>query len=330
MRCVNCNNDMKVKKDAFFKGRCSNCGHEFAITHPENGISDARVQGAITRISDNGKLYYLPSHTEYEIRRGQRRKSARRKWYVLAALILLCVVAWLIFWMDWVVFGFIVGAIAFVALAKGLFQSHEPQADLRSLIERFEDINPPSHSELAKAVQELPDDLSFSADTLLICEDDSYVNFLLANNFHLQNACPVIGKDGYGQALFPDILDRARQTPEVRVFVLHHLSPAGLDFVRDVRHSKEWFGEHPGATVIDLGLSPGQKPMVESLFRPLSSIPGRHRSQQVPGLPLGYGADLGAFRPELLLVMLALGLEGGAAMALPLDDEANQHDRRSE
>ena len=150
MRCVNCNNDMKVKKDAFFKGRCSNCGHEFAITHPENGISDARVQGAITRISDNGKLYYLPSHTEYEIRRGQRRKSARRKWYVLAALILLCVVAWLIFWMDWVVFGFIVGAIAFVAPAKGLFQSHEPQADLRSLIERFEDINPPSHWSLPR------------------------------------------------------------------------------------------------------------------------------------------------------------------------------------
>ncbi len=110
MRCINCNSDIKKKNDSDFVGRCTNCGHQFAIVEPENGVSDARLKNAADNVSDNGKLYYLPSHTEHEIRRGQLRKRSRNKWCLLPGLGLVLFTAWLVLFTDWAVpFAFFVG-----------------------------------------------------------------------------------------------------------------------------------------------------------------------------------------------------------------------------
>ena len=330
MRCINCNSDIKKKNDSNFVGRCTNCGHQFSIVEPENGISDSRLKNAIDSVSDHGKLYYLPSHTEYEVRRAQLRKRSGRKWFLLPGLGLVLVGVWLAFSTDWWPVAFVVGFVALALIRKG-FESHKPPDELPALIKRFEDINPPDHAVphgealVEKVAAGLHEGLDFSTDHVLICEDERYVDFLLANDFHLLNACPVVTASGYPQALFPGVIAKVKQSPEPKVFVLHHLSPAGLEFVREVRHSPEWFGDHPGAKVVDLGLSPTQKSMVEGLLSPLSSIPGKHQSNQVPGLPPGQGAELGAFRPELLLAMAAFGIAGFAPMVLPIDSAASGH-----
>ena len=330
MRCINCNSDIKKKNDSNFVGRCTNCGHQFAIVEPENGVSDSRLKNAIDNVSDNGMLYYLPSHTEHEIRRGQLRKGSWRKWFLVSGFIVALLAAWLWFFTDWEPAAFIVGLAALGLFGKGV-ESHKPPGELPALIKRFEDINPPDHTVphgeelVSKVAPGLHEGLDFSGDCVLICEDERYVDFLLANDFHLLNACPVVTASGYPQALFPDVIAKVKQSPEPKVFVLHHLSPAGLEFVREVRHSPEWFGDHPGAKVVDLGLSPTQKSMVEGLLSPLSSIPGKHQSNQGPGLPPGQGAELGVFRPELLLAMAAFGIVGLAPMALPIDSAASGH-----
>ena len=195
---------------------------------------------------------------------------------------------------------------------------------------RFEQANPtqsgvPGENELmAKLKEGVGPNTTPPGNQVLVCEDKRVVDFFLANEFHLRHACPVIGIGGYPLDVFPGLMERLKQSEKADVFVIHSLAPSGLEFARSVRWDESWFGGFENVNVVDLGLRPSQKPLVDTLMRPINEIPGRHTSDQVPGFTPGMGVELSTFRPETLIAMVALGIDERAPMR-PIEEHLNKH-----
>ena len=331
MRCAGCGKDVKKKKHKTFMGRCPHCGHQFAITNPrDSGVSDYRIRKATDRVSKDQTLFHLPAQTHYEVLRSLEPPSSSRARDALISLGALMAAGALWNW-DWPTLAVILALIGLL-VGLGVFigggSKKTSTAKVAGLVREFEKVNPtanqvPTSEALISRFSDSTQSLKLPADRALICEDRRVVDFYLANEFHLQHACPVIGPDGYPHEVFPNLIEQLSTSQQARVFVLHNLTPAGLSFLKAVRGSKRWFGGRENVSVIDLGLSPVHLPMVKNSLRPLGEIRGNHTTNQVPGLPPGMGAEVSAFRPELLLSMTALGLHEGAALRFS-DQQAAQ------
>ncbi|MEV4141149.1 hypothetical protein AB0J72_54420 [Dactylosporangium sp. NPDC049742] len=95
---------------------------------------------------------------------------------------------------------------------------------------------------------DVPDLYDYGLPRLLVCQDAAIAGMLLANELHMESACPVFAERDL--PLDPRLTDALRRAGDAAVFVLHDASAAGYATVDAVR---EWAGElrvHP------LGLRP--------------------------------------------------------------------------
>ncbi|MDG6105118.1 hypothetical protein Daura_33540 [Dactylosporangium aurantiacum] len=95
---------------------------------------------------------------------------------------------------------------------------------------------------------DVPDLYDYGLPRLLVCQDAGIAGMLLANELHMESACPVFALRDL--PLDPRLAEALRRTGDAAVYVLHDASRAGYAAVEDVR---AWAGDlrvHP------LGLRP--------------------------------------------------------------------------
>ncbi|MEV4516258.1 hypothetical protein AB0K00_45765 [Dactylosporangium sp. NPDC049525] len=95
---------------------------------------------------------------------------------------------------------------------------------------------------------DVPDLYDYGLPRLLVCQDAAIAGMLLANELHMESACPVFALRDL--PLDPRLTAALHRTGDAVVYVLHDAGPSGYAAVDDVRR---WAGElrvHP------LGLRP--------------------------------------------------------------------------
>ncbi|MDY6784646.1 MAG: MFS transporter permease [Cyanobacteriota bacterium] len=106
---------------------------------------------------------------------------------------------------------------------------------------------------------------AYSFDRAIVCDSAEIAQFLIANNFHLENNCAVLSIDGYPQNIFSTIMEMLHRNPNLKVYALHDASPQGISLANQLRTNNHWFA-NSSATIYDLGLSPRQVFKSRSLF----------------------------------------------------------------
>ena len=323
MQCLKCNHKEKRGSDT----SCTHCGHESVADAPRDGIGDKGIKDITDRLSPDGSVCFLRRHIAYEIKRRFNQKSSKYRAWMYVSLMVLFVVLVLAFIFDnkslqtlhlkndflGAVVEFvthpvpmiIVGLVAFGAVMAVLKIRPVPF----KLVQRFFEVNPHSSQIVdVDAVErqfeeDTPAELRIAVGRVLVCERRDIADFLLMNKFQLTHACPVIGPKGNDDPLYPSMVDDAK-AQSADVFVLHNLTPNGLKFAEKVKKSSKWFGKNNDVTVIDLGLSDGQRDQIGRLMVPLTLIPdGGSGSRKEKG------AEVTLVRPKMLLTMLGKCLE---------------------
>ncbi|WP_238005774.1 hypothetical protein KZZ52_43590 [Dactylosporangium sp. AC04546] len=95
---------------------------------------------------------------------------------------------------------------------------------------------------------DVPDLYDYGLPRLLVCQDPAIAGMLLANDLHMESACPVVALRDL--PLDPRLTAALRRAADTAVHVLHDASTAGYAAVQDVRR---WAGD---VRVHPLGLRP--------------------------------------------------------------------------
>jgi hypothetical protein len=161
-----------------------------------------------------------------------------------------------------------------------------------------------------------PEVTAYSFDRLLVCQSDEIAQMLIANNFHFENNCAILGISGYPQRIFETAMQMLRRNPDLRVFALHDCSPEGIKLVYQLRTNPNWFPDESIA-IVDVGLSPRQILAAKSdLFvqRTVSSaqsaqtldraIREKLATAELAWLDIGNYVELESFTPQKLLQVL--------------------------
>jgi DNA-directed RNA polymerase subunit RPC12/RpoP len=262
MLCIRCSTDTKLseRKD----GRCPSCGGAFAF-EPRQGdpLSDRQMQRAIEVVSSEGEVWWNEDHLYFELGRRLLAPARRRARWVAGASLLGAAFAtamggWFVAWIP--------ALVGLWNLPRGWARVEDvlPRARFDALFGRWTDAHgrpsklivrrplPPPDAQRALD----PDIASYSFDRAVICDRPRTVDVLLANQFHFENNCAVLGVGGYPQATFALVRSMLKQNPRLRVYVLHEASPAGCATAARVANDGEWFGGR--VRVVDVGLSPRQ------------------------------------------------------------------------
>ncbi|WP_254407099.1 hypothetical protein [Streptomyces sp. GMY02] len=123
-----------------------------------------------------------------------------------------------------------------------------------------------------------PDLYDYGLPRLLVCQSRSVARMLLANDVHLEAACPVLTPDGL--PLDPRLVAGLGRVDGATVHVLHDASTAGLALVARVRES---VASAPGARAVrvaSMGLVPRHAAALH-----LTSPRGPAPDPEGPGLP---------------------------------------------
>ncbi len=317
MRCVGCEHKVKGKRLEDTGQRCPNCGHAFVADPPTDVFTDVGIRVALARVTADGTASFLSEHLGYELLRGiaaRRRRHKRSLIVVTIALLAGIVVAWVLR------SGVLLVPIGIGGLMLwGMARAFPHQPDVFALAARYLDVNPsPRRVPRAEAVTEaercaVPSGLG-AAKQILVCQHRQHCDFLLANGFHVHNACPVLGPDGYRADLYPGLVARLAREPAIVAFVVHDYTPAGLAFASAARAVPPWPGRGETVTMLDIGLGPAHRAALARSLRPVGAIPGA--AQGPIALPDDLGAELTAVRPAAMLAALATSLETRSPLAL--------------
>jgi hypothetical protein len=264
VKCIHCENDCK-KKDRL-NGKCIHCHRRFAF-EPTTGdiVTDMLFFRAIERVSGYGRVRFHAAHVYYEVRR-RLSKRARRTALIsgLALAVLVSAIGLL------AVSGASSGNLTFFAIvalvAAGVlfFALFGARAALPRLT--FDQLWPryvAAHGEPAglikpaapRAAQALPDELlDYSFDRAVICDRREAVDVLIANQFHFENNCAVLGVNGYPPNAFATVRAMLRKNPRLLVLAVHDADPAGCRLAYRLRTDPSWFAA--GARIVDVGLRP--------------------------------------------------------------------------
>ena len=312
MRCISCAQGVGAKRYVKNNGNCPNCGHSF-VAKPSDVITDLALKRAVERASSKDTLYFLVPHAVHELRRwylgkrpGDRDWGKRAGWTIGVGVAVAFALG-----SVWIGLG------ASVAVFAGwpLFRKGRPGvSDLTRTLRQFFQINPParlladSDAVIEEAAGGQMNGLGAATGRVVVCQRERMVDLLIANRFHLEAACPVVGPDGYPDRLFPGLIEELRGHDSVDVFVLHDLSAAGIEFANDVKAGPAWFGMCQGANVVDVGINPEHAPKLGDLFQPLNEIP-RAGAGNVPDVPEGMGMEFTVLRPDQLAKMLSTSID---------------------
>jgi hypothetical protein len=252
---------------------------------------------AIQRVSSRGAVKFGKAHLCEEVRRrlGKRRSTAKAPFTILlvggsvslfivsvgqasmglvsfAVLVALTLGAW------WRQRRYhvcpVLGAHSFEFLLARYGQVHGVPAQL---------IEPrsasPSRAEQRQAAPELDamraELAHYSFDRAVICDHPATVDVLLANQFHFENNCAVLGVDHYPPDNFELVRQMLRNNPRLLVVALHDASVDGCRLAHRLRNDAEWFRGQ--GTVVDVGLRPAHAKFFPGMHHPVEhAAPVRH------------------------------------------------------
>lgn len=279
MKCIHCQHDSKKKERP--DRHCPKCKRRFAF-EPTAGdiVTDMLFLRAIERVSSDGRVRFHASHAYYEVRR-RLKKQARRSALKLGliAFAVLALITTAIASTATSLPPYAVLAVLCFAFGSGLYRTLlSPQAALpRTTFDALWSRYVAAHGEPAalikpsapRAAQPLPEELlDYSFDRAVICDRPDAVDVLIANQFHFENNCAVLGVDGYPANAFATVRAMLRKNPRLLVLAIHDADPAGCRLVHRLRTDPGWFAA--GARIVDVGLRP----------RHAKFFPGMHLSAQ--------------------------------------------------
>jgi hypothetical protein len=208
--------------------------------------------------------------------------------------------------------------------------------DLENWLHRWQAINgkipqllpPPVTTAGAATVN--PDVTAYSFDRLVVCESDDIAQMLIANNFHFENNCAILSIGGYPQNIFDVTMQMLRRNPDLKVYLLHDCTIAGMGLLQQLQQSEEWFKDG-NVTVIDAGLRPSQVMAAKDMFIQSSTAAQQAKylkSSQFPDLSqsevdwlvAGTYVELASFTPQQLIQVLNRGIAGTRELLANNDD----------
>lgn len=266
MKCIHCGEDSQ-KKDRP-DGRCRACKHPFAFDPSgADPFSDAAFQHAIDVVSAQGTVRFVPEHVRWQLeKQGAKRPGVNP--LLLATLIQIVVVALAgcaALATDDLVIVIVVGAaltLFNVVVNLALWQARRfprgPGIAFGSWWQRWISVHgkpkgliePPRRRELPPMAAELE---GYSFDRAVICDRPELVDVLVANRFHFENNCAILGIGGYPEHAFELVRKMLRNNPKLLVLAVHDCAPAGCRMAHQLRTNPAWF---VGQRVVDVGLRP--------------------------------------------------------------------------
>ena len=305
MKCIYCEHDAMYPARA--SGHCPNCNKAYAF-EPRTGsaFSDMAFKSAIDAVSAGGTVRFLPEHVQYELQRRKRRgKGPSHLAFAIAGGSALLALATPLAILVAVVFGSVGLAMRpSDHIGDGSFQSDwarwcSVHGNPVGLIVRRQ--TAAKASEPYRGGDEME---QYSFDRAVICDRPETVDLLLANNFHFENNCAVLSRDGYPPRAFDTVKRMLRQNPKLTVYALHDATFAGCSLAQELASSPDWFQGR--ARVVEVGIRPGHTTRLRGLWTAPSPAP-----YSVTALTAAeqkwlasHSAELFAIRPEQVIKRL--------------------------
>ncbi|MBT9543818.1 MAG: hypothetical protein IV090_00365 [Candidatus Sericytochromatia bacterium] len=338
MKCLNCRTNSLYR--ARSGGKCPNCKKEF-VFEPKRGdlFTDTAFEAALNRVSAKNSLSYHPRQLYFELAR--RRYTVLNKAISPRGAVVGGVFGGIFFGVIFSIFmSMLLKGFAFW-LAEGLYVSFavwglfKLKRDTESPairldwpvflkhLRRWQTIQEPhmplllpekaeQQKKVSKPVsgQEKNEDLfDYNVDRLILCDKPEMVDFLLANQFHLEQKCAILAFNGYPRAHFEEIKMMLQRNPNLMVYLIHNASTNGCRIAAELKRP-EWF---PQARIFDLGLYPRQAQKFLGLFEPANA----------PALPIqGLSAEEQTWLETWKLDLMALP---PAALLKHLRNQISQH-----
>ena len=290
MKCLKCGNSALYRERG--SGQCPRCRQFFAF-EPKRGdpFTDTFFQAAIKRMTHHASAYH-PRQLYFELARRKRAKLLQHPLTLqkLIAITLpmgaICnVFCWLLFVQAiglsfWLVEPMYLGLV--LLIARGSWKrSRAPvpavsyEAFTRAL-QRWKKIYPDTLGSLMPPANTRPSTplppqqlQAYALERVVICDKPEMVDFLLANQFHLEQKCAVLCFNGYPHDSFEAICALLRRSPRLMVYLIHNASFNGCRILPELRQP-QWF---PGAQIFDIGLSPRQAQAFRGLWEPATGHP---------------------------------------------------------
>ena len=311
MKCIHCDKDSKLSERP--NGACPGCRNAFAF-EPTKGddFTDKAFEAAINAVSDTGAVRWLSSQLYFELMRRKIRKSPTRLFVIgfgLALALALYFIAtgsspplflnFILFFLgvtslvNWGVGVNRFTSFSLSVFSKSLARWRIAHGKPRGIIDTRSSVNPP---------RAIPSELlDYSFDRALICDRDDIVDFFIANNFHFENNCAILGFNRYPIHAFDAVLTMLRRNPRLIVVALHDATPQGCAMAQVLAQSESWFKGR--ARVVDVGLRPEHAKHFPGLRQrtrfPVSS--GRGISESDAAFLSKYTLALDVVRPAQLI-----------------------------
>jgi len=320
MRCVKCTRNLLYKERS--QKRCPHC-EQVLVFEPKTGdqITDRAFAEALDKLSDSGHLAWQPAQLHHALAKRHERKYLRGQTgtgLLIMAFILGIVFfifkPWLLqpLWLQSYLAGsaLILSVIVFALRSRPVMALEASQVKL--WLQRWQKVHGPpagliEQARLPRPRQEQTDPslLDYTVERAVICDKPETVDFLLANNLHIEQRCAILTLGGYPTERFEEIRQMLRRNPQLAVFVLHDASYNGCRLHQELIQNKDWF---PGSRrVWDIGIFPRHAQHFKGLWTPAQSPPSTallgYKPAELAWLQK-YRLSLMALPPPLLLKQL--------------------------
>lgn len=347
MKCIKCGVDNKYKDRIVTNGRCSNCKHPIVFDPRKDSlnITDPFFMNFCQFLSVNQSLYFTEKQFFYSFNKKLEKRFALKPGALAVILIVLGFVMFFISMASGSIQIFMGLFLLFIAIALlsifyMLSKSNKwrkrfgmsalvrdakmEESKVREIVSRWTSVNGwingllPPITPLTTQTNVSSEVANYSFDRLVVCENASVAQMLLANNFHFENNCAVLAIDKYPQNIFPLIMQMLRRNPDLKVYALHDASPTGCALVEKIRTDPEWFGGQ-NVAIYDLGLLPRQVFEKGGFVRrsavkatEAATIPNIIRlslqPDEIKWLEEGNYVEIESLPPQMLLRVLSMGI----------------------
>jgi len=206
------------------------------------------------------------------------------------------------------------------------FLANEVQVD--EWLERWQMVNGTLEKLLLHLYQNaLPGTIySENSTCAIICQSDEIAQFLIANNVDSENNCTILSINGYPQS-FDTAMEILRHNADLKVYVLHDATPAGLDLANQLRTNPNWF-PNQDIRIFDLGIFPHQilenrdmsvqnsKTMAKAARQLPYNVRQNLTVEEIAWLDAGNFVELESFEPPRLLRIVNYGLSMSTEMQI--------------
>ncbi|MBA3460910.1 MAG: hypothetical protein H0T46_13155 [Deltaproteobacteria bacterium] len=307
MKCIKCQADCTYPQRS--DGRCPKCRQQFAF-EPRTGaiISDAGFESAISAVSSQGSVRFLPEHVYYELARRKKGGGGGRAFmYTLggagAIAAIVATPLFLIGTAACIGIGAMMPPKKTVNVERSTFdQMWSRWLDVhgapKGLIVRRDATRGPYRSETQHA-----DIQHYSFDRAVICDRPETVDVLLANNFHFENNCAVLAVTGYPEHAFSTVRDMLKNNPRLTVFALHDATPEGCGLAHKLASDERWF--RGSARVVEVGIRPAHARSLKGVWRAATTpVDTAVVTDDERRWLTNYTCELAAIRPEQVIKRL--------------------------